>query len=242
MKLNYKKYLLLSILHFSILQLFAQQTLFIDKQEYSCANSFNLSVRTKHIANVVALQGTVQWDTSVIKFNSISYGSSAITITGANMNLTSASSGNISFLWFDNNIEAQSVEDSTILFTINFLTNGSGKGTTAVAFTNTPTALEIDTLDGGGVPVANNAAIFSNGYIITPSVYHFVGSGNWNIASNWENNLIPPVSLPACSEIIINPTGSTECLLDISQIIAPGAKFTVNSGKKIRILGNLTLQ
>ena len=34
---------------------FAQKSLFIDRQEYSCATSFNVAVRTKNISNVVAL-------------------------------------------------------------------------------------------------------------------------------------------------------------------------------------------
>ncbi len=242
MKFDLKKYFFLFLCFLFVQQLGAQQTLFIDKQEYSCASSFSIAVRTKNITNVVALQGSIQWDTNVVKFNTISYGASAISMAAANMNLSSASNGVISFLWFDNNVQAQSVADSTILFTLNFLTNGSGKGTTAVAFTNLPTALEIDTLDGTGTPVANNSSIFSNGYIVTPFVYNFIGSGNWSVASNWKNNLIPPASLPACSEIIVSPPGTAECVLDMPQTVASGARFTVAAGKKLRITNNLTLK
>lgn len=241
MNFKLKRYFFLFICFLFVQQLSAQQTLFIDKQEYSCANSFSIAVRTKNITNLVALQGSIQWDTNVVKFNTISYGASAIAIAAANMNLSSSSNGIISFLWFDNNVQPQSVVDSTILFTLNFLTNGSGKGTTSVAFTNLPTALEIDTLDGTGTPVANNGSIFSNGYIITPFVYNFTGSGNWSVASNWKNNLIPPASLPACSEIVVSPSGAAECVLDMPQTVATGAKFTVVAGKKLRILSNLVL-
>lgn len=74
------------------------------------------------------------------------------------------------------------------------------------------------------------------------TVYSFTGSGNWNVAANWSNNAIPPAILPSCSEIIINPAGSTECILNVSQTIKPGGKLTVTTGKKLRVVGNLIQQ
>jgi len=74
------------------------------------------------------------------------------------------------------------------------------------------------------------------------TVYSFTGSGNWNVAANWSNNAIPPAILPSCSEIIINPAGSTECILNVSQTIKPGGKLTVTTGKKLRVVGNLLQQ
>jgi hypothetical protein len=65
------------------------------------------------------------------------------------MNLSSTTNGSLTFLWFDNNLQGQATVDSTQLFTINFSTNGSGKGTGLVQFSNTPTQLEIDTLAAG---------------------------------------------------------------------------------------------
>ena len=127
----------------------AQQALFIDKQEYSCASNFNIAVRTKNINNVVALQGTIVWDTAVVKYSGITYGTSAIILDASNMNLSSTTNGSLTFLWFDNNLQGQATVDSTQLFTINFSTNGSGKGTGLVQFSNTPTQLEIDTLGAG---------------------------------------------------------------------------------------------
>ena len=60
------------------------------------------------------------------------------------------------------------------------------------------------------------------------SVYTFIGSGDWNIEGNWEGGLMPPVTLAGCTEIIINPIGTQECLLNIPiQIIPAGATITV---------------
>jgi hypothetical protein len=71
-------------------------------------------------------------------------------------------------------------------------------------------------------------------------VYIFTGKGNWDEASNWQDFVIPPVILPAGFQIIINPSGSNECVLNIPlQRIAPGAMLTVIAGKKLKVLGVL---
>ena len=74
------------------------------------------------------------------------------------------------------------------------------------------------------------------------TTYTFIGDGNWSIASNWLNNSIPPSTLVNNAEIIINPISSGECILDINQMISLGAKLTVQTGKKFRVIGNLNIQ
>ena len=75
------------------------------------------------------------------------------------------------------------------------------------------------------------------------AIYIFIGSGNWNIEGNWEGGLIPPIVLSGCTQIIINPVGTEECLLNIPiQIIPPGGSITIMSGKKFRIPGQLLRQ
>jgi len=72
------------------------------------------------------------------------------------------------------------------------------------------------------------------------AVYTFIGTGNWSIAGNWESNLIPPAVLTGCSQILINPAGTGECLLNIPlQIIPAGTGITVMPGKKFRVPGFL---
>lgn len=116
----------------------------------------------------MALQGTVRWDTAVVKYNSISFGASAITLNSTNINLSATSAGYLTFLWYDNNLQGQATNDSTSLFSISFTKNGNGKGKGLVRFSNTPTQLEIDSLGAGGTPVNNTNAAFTDGYIITP--------------------------------------------------------------------------
>ncbi|MES2648763.1 MAG: hypothetical protein V4717_17940 [Bacteroidota bacterium] len=75
-----------------------------------------------------------------------------------------------------------------------------------------------------------------------PVVYTFTGNGNWNINSNWSNNMIPPNPLPPLSEIIISPAVDGSCILNIPQTVQPGGKLTVQQDKAFVILGKLTVQ
>lgn len=77
---------------------------------------------------------------------------------------------------------------------------------------------------------------------LTPTVFTFNGSGDYRNPANWVGNLLPPDVLPAGSEIIINPAGNGECLMNKPQEVKPGGKFTVVAGKKIRLLGAIDVR
>ena len=74
------------------------------------------------------------------------------------------------------------------------------------------------------------------------NVFLFNGSGNWSDAPNWSNNIVPPAILPDGAEIIIDPLANGECVLNIPQVIASGAKLTVQANKKFRVTGDLEIQ
>lgn len=70
--------------------------------------------------------------------------------------------------------------------------------------------------------------------------YTFTGNGNWNVAANWSNNIIPPSPLPPYSAIVIDPAG--ECILNVPVTITSGNQLRVAVSKKFIISGNLTIQ
>ncbi|MBL0355392.1 MAG: serine hydrolase [Chitinophagaceae bacterium] len=77
----------------------------------------------------------------------------------------------------------------------------------------------------------------------TPNItYTFTGIGNWNSASNWSNNAIPPAVLPAGDQIVIYPFANGECVLNVAQTIPTSSSLFVVSNKKFRIAGSLTVQ
>ena len=66
--------------------------------------------------------------------------------------------------------------------------------------------------------------------------YIFIGAGNWDVPENWTNSLIPPATLNQNYQIIIDPKGTSDCILNVRQIISTGAKLTVLPGKKLKVL------
>lgn len=72
--------------------------------------------------------------------------------------------------------------------------------------------------------------------------YIFTGNGNWDEASNWSDNLVPPPAMPAGSQIIIDPLPGGVCVLNISYTTSAGSHITVAAGKSFLIQGNLTQQ
>lgn len=117
----------------------------------------------------------------------------------------------------------------------NYLANGSGSGINGKSggsFTLSSTTQDI-TLQPGEYHV----------YLYQAStVYTFIGNGNWSDPANWMYNTIPPAVLPAGSEILVCPQSGGECVLNTSQTISPGAKFTIMAGKNLRIPLNLNIQ
>ncbi|MEO7311405.1 MAG: reprolysin-like metallopeptidase [Chitinophagaceae bacterium] len=100
----------------------------------------------------------------------------------------------------------------------------------------------LDSYAGDGGSLTGWKLNFCN-LVPSPIRYTFTGNGNWDVASNWANNAIPPANLPANCAIDINPAGSGQCILNIpSQHILTGATFTVKTGKMIVVPGSVIVQ
>lgn len=118
----------------------------------------------------------------------------------------------------------------------------SGDGELAInASLNNPSNIHVD--DNGILYISDegNNRIRRVDLNSIPTVYTFTGNGFYRNSANWKNGLIPPSNLPAQSEIIINPENEGECILDVTQSIYKGGKFTILTGKKFTIQGNLLI-
>ena len=119
---------------------------------------------------------------------------------------------------------------------------------TAATSTQTPSPLVTGISDFGETENGELYAVSLTAntvYRITsdgPLGYTFTGNGNWDVAANWSNNTIPPATLPAGAEIIIDPLANGEAVLNITQVISAGAKFNVKTNKNFRVPGNLIIQ
>ena len=65
--------------------------------------------------------------------------------------------------------------------------------------------------------------------------YTFTGNGNWSNPANCQYNLVPPFTLVAGNEIIIDPVAGGMCELDIPFTMPAGVKVTISAGKKFLV-------
>ncbi len=176
-----KQLLLLSSIILAVtFQIHAQnkKTLFLDKVDTICTNTkVDFNVRTKNITNIIGFQGSIGWDSTIITFDSLMYGSNtgSINLNDSNTNIQIAGSY-LNFVWVDS--FAQTVPDNSILFTIRFTVTNPKGNKTPVYFNKSgtnKTPLEIDTLDLNTlIPVATTDTAFINGYIgfvDTPKIF-----------------------------------------------------------------------
>jgi len=84
-----------------------------------------------------------------------------------------------------------------------------------------------------------NQPSVSTYFAVNTTGYTFTGDGEWNVATNWANDAMPPGVLPPGHHIIINPAEGGRCLLTQQQTIANGAFFKVIEGKTLRVMNNL---
>jgi hypothetical protein len=78
-------------------------------------------------------------------------------------------------------------------------------------------------------------------YEANSTVYTFIGNGDWEVASNWLNNVIPPVDLTG-GIIYIDPVIDGECVLNGIQHLRDGNKLIVMPGKKFRVVSEVKIQ
>ncbi len=101
----------------------------------------------------------------------------------------------------------------------------------------------INLAEGGDYDLGS--ATSATGIIIdddAPRIFVFTGNGNYNIASNWEDNRMPPATLLPGDEVIINPAGEGTCIVNIAVTVVQGAKFTLVPGKKLQVNGNVQVK
>ena len=72
-----------------------------------------------------------------------------------------------------------------------------------------------------------------------PTKFTFTGNGNFTEQANWLDGLVPAYNSIIADEIIIDPAGNGECILNVPLRMRTGGKFTLVTGKKLKINGNL---
>ncbi len=104
-------------------------------------STIDIPVTVTGFKSLVSLQGSFIWDTTIIKFNSVSSVYPNIGLSSNNFN--SSTPGNLLFSWYDNDLTGKTVTDSSTLFTIRFnVAPGKFGKSTLLRIGNQPVGLE----------------------------------------------------------------------------------------------------
>jgi len=120
--------------------------MFIPEIDSVCSNNFiYVPVKSINFRNVMDFQGTIKWDSTILKLDSIFINTSVPYFSNmnvdSNFNLTHSF---LTFLWADGSHNL-TLSDSTTLFRMRYKILKSSQVSSAIYFTNSPTDIQIDT-------------------------------------------------------------------------------------------------
>jgi hypothetical protein len=113
--------------------------------DLSGANGTQITVpvKVKDFVDIVSIQGTIQFDQTIVSYVSIQdFGLPTMTL-GGNFGISQASSGILTFTWFDGTLAGVTLADSAVIFSVTFNIIGSSGQMSTLNFTDTPTLVEI---------------------------------------------------------------------------------------------------
>ena len=140
----------------------------------------NVPIRAKAFNDIISMQGTFAFDTSVIYYSSV-VNFNLPDLSLANYGTTQVSNGLLSFSWFDQDLTGETYADSTILFELVFQIHGNIGDFGEVIMNSTMTPIEIVEL--GNLPIPY---VLDSGGVIVDSLGLFI-------------NLVDPINLEYCA-------------------------------------------
>lgn len=158
------------LLYFALLLWFvvpvsAQPTIFGPSATVDPNTSVSVDIRVLDFVDIQSMQFSVNWDTSVLQFDSVKILEALPDYAATNFGTNSSDMGKLSTLWLDNQFYGVTLDDSTALFSIVFNVIGDSNSYSDIAITNDPTAIEVSDLNGNVLPV-----IVENGMIIVNNI------------------------------------------------------------------------
>jgi gliding motility-associated-like protein len=132
-------------------QLAAMPTFTVSPTTITANQGDNITVEIKvsNFTNILSFQYSMNWNPAVLQFQSVGNFTSQLPSFGASnlgTNQGNVSTGKMTASWLDPDVAGVSVPNGTVLYTVTF-TVLSTTGTT-IAFTDTPTVIEV--IDGNG--------------------------------------------------------------------------------------------
>jgi len=123
---------------------YSQITLYADSIEAEQGQIVDIPINIIGFKDILSMQFSLNWDTTVIKFQEVhSYTEELPQFGAEGVGTGSASSGNLIVVWFDNSISGISVTDSSSILTVQFEVIGGEGEKSPIVFSDTPALIEI---------------------------------------------------------------------------------------------------
>jgi gliding motility-associated-like protein len=102
-------------------------------QTVACNSIVDIPIRASRFSKMLSMQGTIQWDTAVLRFDSIAhYGPPSLSLQSAQFGLSQTGMGKLFFSWNDPTLQGVSLPDSSTLYTLRFSVRVTSPTTTKV--------------------------------------------------------------------------------------------------------------
>lgn len=103
-----------------------------------------LDVTASGFNNILALQHSINWNQSLLRFKEVKTGSNPLNIQlASNFNTAASANGQISFSWEGANLQPVTIPNGTIIYQLCFDVIGNAGQNAMVQFTSTPTPAEV---------------------------------------------------------------------------------------------------
>jgi len=233
------KILMLALLFFFLKSLSAQTVhLFLSEISGTVGDTVTVDLRVKNFTDISAMQLTVDWETSALQFISVhSFGEQSMLETDFQANDVE---GYLSMLWYEPDLMAISLADSSVVFSMDFEIKDQESGAVPISITNTPTDIIIANgsfeevpfvIQGGEVVVSAKSLLEEIGFSIFPNP---AGSELKMFVDNKQVDLKEIQLLSSTGKLLKRISGESASL-DVSDF-SPGIyliRVQSNSGKSL---------
>ncbi len=103
---------------------------------------FTAQIRVAGFRKIVGAQYSMNWDPAVLRFDGIMNPALNMTVN-ENFGLMGTELGLLTFSWYDPTLMGMTLPDSAVLYAIRFQALGAPNSSSALAFSNMPTATEV---------------------------------------------------------------------------------------------------
>lgn len=173
-------------------------TLLLENTPASCGQQVALDVTTFNFDSLGSLQFSVNWNNTILKFDSVSLNGSVLSLSASNFGTTQTGNGLLAFSWTTGSLFGTTVPQGALLFRIYYTVIGNGN--TSVQFGDSPTFREA----------------YSSAVQPPEEVPAFYIPGQVNVVDNVPPTLVCPANIAVATqpgELTANITGTAPTTL-----------------------------